>query len=125
MPMGEEGGILRLVAPETHDRMACVIFVHLMHTVLSLDYWSTSHLLSPGHTVHGQVCWMELKRNGPHREHPVQLKKSGAFTLSHFSYGRNSRQRSFLTLSHAVHWEGRCAVIIQCSAFFIVQISHP
>ena len=84
MPMGEEGGILRLVAPETHDRMACVIFVHLMHTVLSLDYWSTSHLLSPGHTVHGQVCWMELKRNGPHREHPVQLKKSGAFTLSLF-----------------------------------------
>ena len=38
MPMGEEGGILRLVAPETHDRMASMIFVHLMHTVLSLDY---------------------------------------------------------------------------------------
>lgn len=26
VPMGEEGGILRLVAPEIHDGMACIIF---------------------------------------------------------------------------------------------------
>ena len=78
--MGEEGGILRLVAPVIHDETACMIFVHLMHRVLSSDYWSTSHLLSPGHAVHGQVCWMGLKRNGPHREH--QVRSPYTFSLS-------------------------------------------